>query len=138
MFRNGDWGFKSPLWTSDAKREFGYNEEEDDGTIIWMGFNDFINNFKAVNICNVKNWQELRMKGRFVRVPDGDNPNVEIVISKWYYNIEISEPTQIVISLHQEDERIEGVLSVKPYLDVGILILKKSENSIELDRKSVV
>ena len=92
LFRNGDWGFKSPLWTSDAKRVLGYNEEEDDGTVVWMGLKDFISNFKAVNICNVKNWQELRMKGRFVRVADGDNTNVEIAISKWYYTIDVTEP----------------------------------------------
>ncbi len=106
--------------------------EEDEGNTFWMSFNDFLTYFQALNICCVKNWQELRIKGKFIRVQDMDNPNIEVVFSKWYYNVEITERTQLVIALHQEDERIEGCLSRRPYLDIGIAILKKTGDSIDL------
>jgi len=128
--REGDWSAGSSLWTADARKELGFNEE--DGSVFWMSFNDFLMNFKAVNICSVKNWQELRIKGKFTRITDISNPNFDLTISKWYYNIEIGKRTQLVIALHQEDERIEGVYATKPYIDVGIVILKKTEDSAEL------
>lgn len=39
-----------------------------------------------------------------------------------YYDLnylDINEKTRIIISLHQEDERIQGVVTKRPYLDVG-------------------
>ncbi len=97
-----------------------------------MAFNDFVANFKALNICSVKNWQELRIKGKFVRVQDMDNPDIEVVFSKWYYAVEVAERTQIVITVHQEDERIDYVQGRRPYLDMGIAILRKSGDAIDL------
>jgi len=128
----GDWSVNSPLWTPEIKKELGLNMEEDEGNTFWMSFSDFLSNFKALNICCVKNWQELRIKGKFIRVQDMDNPNIEVVFSKWYYNVEITEKTQLVIAVHQEDERIDGTLARRPYLDVGIAILKKTGDSIDL------
>ena len=80
----------------------------------------------------MKNWQELRIKGKFIRVQDNEDPNIEIVLSKWYYSIEIEERTQIIIGLHQEDERIEGVILKRPYLDIGLAVLKKDKDLLEL------
>ena len=97
-----------------------------------MSFKDFLKEFQAINISEVKNWQELRIKGKFIRVQDMDNPNIEVVFSKWYYTVEVAEKTQMTITVHQEDERIEGVLSRRPYLDIGIAILRKDETDISL------
>ena len=120
------------MWTPEIKKELGLNTEEDDGTTFWMSYSDLLSNFQAINICCVKNWQELRIKGKFIRVQDMDNPNIEVVFSKWYYTVDITERTQLVVTLHQEDERIDGVLSRRPYLDIGIAILKKNGDAIDL------
>lgn len=35
-----------------------------DGT-FWMNVEDFVKNFRALNICKVGDWEELRVKGEF-------------------------------------------------------------------------
>eukprot|EP00826_Nyctotherus_ovalis_P005374 TRINITY_DN11210_c0_g1_i2.p1 TRINITY_DN11210_c0_g1~~TRINITY_DN11210_c0_g1_i2.p1 ORF type:complete len:481 (+),score=72.93 TRINITY_DN11210_c0_g1_i2:399-1841(+) len=125
--RTGDWGVASPLWTPEIKRKLGVNKERQDDT-FWISFRDFLTQFQAINICYLQQWQELRLKGRFIRVQDVDDPNVEAVLSRWYYNIAVAERTQIVITLHQEDERVGG----RCYLDAGIAVLRKSGDSVAL------
>ncbi len=98
-----------------------------------MSFNDFTLSFRALNICCVKNWQELRVKGKFVRVQDMDNPNIEVVFSKWYYAVEITERTQLIVTVHQEDERADGVLLRRPYMDVGIAVLRVPPKGDSID-----
>ena len=50
-------------------------------------------------------------------------------MSKWYYSLDLYEKTSIVIGVHQEDERIKGVSDKRPYLDIGITVFRKNENS---------
>jgi len=73
--------------------------DEKDGT-FWMNDRDFYNNFQSVNICHVRNWDEVRIKGKFIRVQDIEDPNIEIVLSKWYYSLELTKKTKIVIGIH--------------------------------------
>ena len=47
----GDWADNSELWTEDIKREVGY-VDEDDG-MFWMSFDDFIENFRRLQVCKV-------------------------------------------------------------------------------------
>jgi hypothetical protein len=35
---------------------------------FWMKFDDFLHYFKNVNLCRTKNWEEVRLKGKFLRV----------------------------------------------------------------------
>lgn len=83
-------------------------------------------------MCRVKNWEEVRVKGKFIRVQDIEDPSVEVVLSKWYYSIDLHETTKILIGLHQEDVRIKNVLFRRPYLDIGIAILKRTNNGVDL------
>jgi len=41
--------------------------DEDDGS-FWMNDRDFYKHFFSVNICHVRNWEEVRIKGKFIRV----------------------------------------------------------------------
>ena len=82
----GDWGDKSKLWTSQMiaaiNPEFG-----DDGS-FWMCFKDFIQNFRALNVCKVSDWEEIRVKGEFSsKICEYDN----IVRSKYIYEIKLEE-----------------------------------------------
>jgi hypothetical protein len=43
--------------------------DEDDGT-FWMSFKDFTTNFDSLDVCRVANWDELRLRGRFIRYFD--------------------------------------------------------------------
>ena len=134
----GDWSDKSALWTREMIELVKPHLDENDGT-FWMSFEDFVKNFRALNVCRVKNWEEVRIKGKFIRVQDIDDPEIEVVMSKWYYSLELTEPTRIFIAVHQEDERINGVLQRRPYLDIGIAVLKRTQDSVELvDLKDLV
>lgn len=42
--------------------------------------------------------------------------------------MELTETTRIVIGIHQEDERVAGVIARRPYLDIGIAVLKRTGN----------
>ena len=98
-----------------------------------MCFEDFTSLSKGVNVCRVKNWEEVRIKGKFIWVQNIDDSNIEVVLSKWYYSVDINEPTRVIIGIHQEDERIQAVNAWRPYLDIGIAILRRTnDNNVEL------
>ena len=91
----GDWGDKSPLWTKqmiDAiKPVFG-----DDGD-FWMSFKDFKDNFRALNVCKVSDWEEIRIKGEFT---NNLNPIDSLARSKYYYEIQIQSKQRVLIGIH--------------------------------------
>lgn len=61
----GKWSDQSPLWTDEIKDEINPSLGENDGT-FWMCMEDFTQYFKGINICRVKNWEEVRIKGKFI------------------------------------------------------------------------
>ena len=121
---DGDWSDKSPLWTEEMIKAFNPILDEFDGS-FWMNFEDFTQKFDSLDVCRVASWEELRIRGRFIRYNDITDPENEVVVSKWIYALEVSHKTHIIIGLHQEDERIEGTLPRRNYLDFGIAILKR-------------
>ncbi len=96
-----------------------------------MSFQDFTKHFDSLDVCGVRNWDETRIRGRFLRYPDPANLTLESVPSKWVYALDIPTKSHIILTLSQEDERIKGVKPKKQYLDVGIAVLKidKEEGS---------
>jgi len=59
--------------------------------------------------------------------------DIEVVLSKWYYSLDVNEVTRVFLGLHQEDERVENTKSRRPYLDIGIAILRRTgDNNVEL------
>ena len=62
--------------------------ESNDGT-FWISFKDFLRYFAQLSVCKVRNWNDVRVKGKFVKVQDVDDKNLEVVLSKWYYSVEI-------------------------------------------------
>lgn len=65
-----------------------------------MSFKDFIDHFDSLDICRVRNWEEIRIRGRFVRYSDAENPSVEVVQSKWLYAIDVPTKSHVLIGLH--------------------------------------
>jgi calpain-15 len=53
----------------------------DDGT-FWMSSKDFIENFRALNVCKVRDWEEVRVKGEFTTKVSEYDKNVR---SRFYY-----------------------------------------------------
>jgi len=123
----GDWSDNSPLWTKDIVDIVKPNFDAADGT-FWMAFKDFVDNFESLDVCRVRNWEEVRIRGRFVRFSDSENQTLDFALSKWVYALDVPRKTHLVVTLHQEDERIEGVLPRRPYLDVGLAVLKMDKD----------
>ncbi len=46
-------------------------------------------------------------------------------MSKWFYALEVPARTHVFIGLHQEDERQQGILPRRPYLDAGLTLMKR-------------
>lgn len=90
-----------------------------------MGFDDFMYKFDTIGLSRVTNWDELRLRGKFIRYSDVKEPENEIVVSKWYYALEVPEKSHVVIGLHQEDERQEATMQRRPYIDMGVALLKR-------------
>ena len=85
---DGDWGDSSPLWTQEVIDIVQPILDDKDGT-FWMSFEDFIKMFTCLNVCRVRNWQENRIRGKFLRITDEENSSTEYVTSKWYYELEL-------------------------------------------------
>jgi len=135
----GDWKEGSKNWNENIKKSIGLQNFEKDGSdsqndmTFWMSYQEVVTYFKSLNVCRVRNWNEVRIKGKFLRVQDVDQTNLEVVLSKWYYSVEVlHQATRVFIGMHQEDERIKDVSQRRPYLDVSIAILKRTSEGVEL------
>ena len=73
--------------------------DEFDGS-FWMSFDDFHQKFESLDVCRVASWDELRVRGRFIRYNDVTDPDNEVVVSKWIYALEVPTKTHVVIGLH--------------------------------------
>ena len=121
----GAWSRKSAFWTPDIKELLKPSLEMDDGT-FWMCYEDFIRHFGAVNVTKVRQMNEIRLKGQFVRI------NEQEVSSKYFYYLQVPKKTTLLLGLHQVDEKIQRVLPSRRYLDTSFLILQKTPEGTSL------
>ncbi|MEE4247837.1 MAG: C2 family cysteine protease, partial [Kangiellaceae bacterium] len=94
---DGDWSDNSPLWDERMKAAIQPNLDSFDGT-FWMSFEDFQNYFVNVTVCRVRHYEEVRVKGSFVR-HHVDNENSH-VLSKWCYTLTVNEPSRVFVGVH--------------------------------------
>jgi len=85
---DGDWSDNSELWTEAMKDAFKPVLQSHDGS-FWMSFKDFTSRFESMELCRVRNWDEIRIRGRFIRFSDTENTTNEVVMSKWFYALEV-------------------------------------------------
>lgn len=52
--------------------------------------------------------------------------------STYAYILNVTETSRVYIGLHQDDERIEGIAQVKPYIPMGIEVFSDKEGSLDL------
>ena len=69
---DGDWSDNSKLWTKDMRDALNPVLDSSDGT-FWMSFRDFVSMYDSLDVCRVRNWDEIRIRGRFIRVPEPEN-----------------------------------------------------------------
>ena len=73
---NGKWSDKSEEWDQKMIDAINPVLDDKDGS-FWMCFEDFVQLFDGVNVCRVKNWQETRIRGKFLRINDDSDPSYE-------------------------------------------------------------
>lgn len=127
----GDWSKTSPLWTEDLVNLIQPNLDINDGT-FWISYRHFLENFETVNVCLTKGWQELKLKGKFIKSIDEDNKKIEHFCSRWYYQVDVTKKSKVIIGLHQEDERTQGVKQTRPYIDIGLTIVTYNDGVYKL------
>jgi hypothetical protein len=106
------------------------DKEMNEGTLI-LGFEDFLKEFPFLSVCYTKNWDEVRIRGKFVLLREQES-QIESVVSKWYYAVQLDKPTNIIISLHQDEDRIKENDSRKQMMDISLTILKQDNNANEI------
>lgn len=95
---DGAWSRKSAFWTQDIKEILKPSLGEDDGT-FWMSYDDFLKHFVALNVTKVRPTNEIRLKGKFVRVIEDEKPT-DVVMSKWFYCFELTKKATVQIGIH--------------------------------------
>lgn len=123
----GDWSDNDSKWTREYINAFNPVFDTEDGT-FWMSYDDdFFKYFDSMSICKAQNWQELRLKGKFIKVVEQEDQSKDWTISQFYYTFSLDRAAVVEIGLHQEDERILGA-ERRPNIDMSYIVLKKEDN----------
>lgn len=131
IFKKG-WIQNANLFNDEAMDVNTKIQEEED--ILYIPFVDIFRLFDTAIVSKLLNWEDMRIRGRFERFTDTNDPKFQILISKWYYTIEVDYTTDQYIYLHQEPENKHFVYDYRPYLSVGLMIYSIDEDG-ELEFK---
>ena len=113
-------------------KEYPYIENEINlgGTLI-LKFDDFLKEFSSFAVCYAKNWDEVRIRGKFVSLKESENL-IEVILSKWYYCIQLEKTTNIIISLFQDEDKFKEYDTRKQLMDISLTILKQDVQKNEI------
>jgi len=77
----GDWCAGSKYWEQRIQVELMNDAQigpqlakgESEDCSFWMSFAEAVTYFRSLNVCRVQNWNEVRIKGKFLRIHDIDD-----------------------------------------------------------------
>ena len=99
---------------------------------VYVTFSEFLKFFNILTVCQVASWNEIKIKGKYVKTKDSDYPEQDHVSSKWLYKITVTDTTEVIVGIHQKDERCIGVKETSPYTDLGFTVLTIKNDSYAL------
>ena len=68
---------------------------------FWMSEQEAFMYFRSLNVCRIRNWNEIRVKGKFVRVYDVEQSSNFAVWSKSYYSFDVPNlMNKVFITIH--------------------------------------
>lgn len=112
----GPWSENSAEWTEEMIELLKPKFDVDDGA-FWISFEDFVENFDDIAIGRLDFSAEKRLKVNIRKDESfGGFPEEHFVLN-------VSEVSNIVIGMHQEDQRSVCVKTHRPYLDLGFVVL---------------
>ena len=99
--------------------------------VLVLTFKDFLKEFSSLAVCLTKNWEEVHIRGKFVKIGDeiANSEENEQVMSKWYYSINLEKQTNLIISLFQDEDKFKENDARKNLLDISISVLKLELNN---------
>ena len=116
---NGDWSDTSDLWTTDIKRQCGYNDEQG---LFWMSYSDLCNYFCRIQICQVNDdYHYSFMKASHNR---GSYSLMRLIVF---------HEGEHHISVSQKDERCFNRHSQYDYSNCRIIVMNIEEDSDSID-----
>ena len=119
----------------------GFGPDEDGETVFTLighsheeerlGEEELLKKFRFMCVCHAKNWEEVRIKGKFITAETGTEENRHpISMSRWYYSLDLPQASEVHVGLHQEDMLVGTNQLFKPYAYCSFLILEKSDKSL--------
>ena len=126
----GDWSADSPLWRPEMLKKLQPDFQANSNS-FWISWRDFQHSFEQLSVCYTQQWEQLLLKGKFVRSVSVEDPKVHNCCSRWFYQLEVPSKCRVVIGVHQEDQRFLGADVIRPYIDLGVALLHKG-NSYKL------
>ena len=105
--------------------------DEFNDNILALTFKDFLKEFSSLAVCLTKNWEEVHVRGKFVKIGDEITNSEENsqVMSKWYYSINLEKQTNLIVSLFQDEDKFKENDARKNLMDISISVLKLELNS---------
>ena len=77
-------------------------------SVLALTFTDFLKEFSSFAVCLTKNWEEVHLRGKFIKLDDNiTNEENWQVMSKWYYTINLEKQTNLIISLFQDEDKFK-------------------------------
>ena len=98
------------------------------GTIL-LDYEDFEEEFSYIYVCYARNWEEMRLKGKFI-ISKNNNNNI---ISNYFYTFDINSDSNVIISLFQDEDSYKGSDSRKPMMDISLSLLKYDKITNEIN-----
>ena len=103
--------------------------------ILALTFKDFLKEFSSLAVCLTKNWEEVHVRGKFVKIGGDDfinrnEENYSQVMSKWYYSINLEKQTNLIISLFQDEDKFKENENVENKLKE----IQKNHNEINSEK----
>lgn len=124
----GDWGDKSPLWTSKIKTKVGFVDAED-GT-FFMSWTDFCIHFNEVYVCRFfdsRRWpSQGRMFGEWKEMTAGGCCKYVTVKNNPQYSVWVDSECELVLELIQIDPR--GSKGGAAALQLQLIIMELYDN----------
>lgn len=89
-----------------------------------MSLEDFSKNFEKLIVSKVKKYREFREKTLMEKTESSGK-------SSHAWEIEVNKSLRLIIGIHQEDENCVGAKELRKYIDLGVVIFKKSRFGYE-------
>lgn len=92
-----------------------------EGMLI-LELEDFIREFEALSICYTSNWEEVRIRGKFIQAKENDKSQYEQCLSQWYYLCKLENSSRLIISLFQDEDKFKDSESRKQIMDISLSV----------------